>query len=676
MSTRRRGMPNVSLTPQTAAIRGGMDIVVSPQMAKPGTAVLAYNYEYSVDSGPARVKGIEPYDGQPAPSAAAYVYYQCAADITVIAVGDTVTGATSGATGEVVYISGAYIAMTRVVGTFVVEGLQTAGVTRATVLDLNPAVNGFLDNTLNKAAADNYQADIGQVPGAGRIRGLQVLNDVVYAWRNNAGNTAMAIYKATGAGWVEVPLYEQVSFTLGTSAYADGATLTQGGASATVKRVVLESGAWSGTAAGRLIIGARSGGNFGAGAAAGGGGCTLSGVQTQIALAPNGIVSADAYNFTAALATKRLYGCDGVNAEFEFDGDVLVPLNTGMGSIRASVARCHKNYLFLAYRGSLQHCGVGTPYVWSAVFGAGELGTGDTITNLVSIGGATDAAALMVLCANSLHVLYGDSTLNWNMQPLSRVQGAQARTAQDIGGVVALDTPGVVRYPAGQNFGNFMWDTVSMKIQPLAKEAQANCSVFATGEFKYRIFLTDGTVLSGLPIGNNQFAWSIVNYGVTVVLAEHAEINGVSRTFYGDDTGWVYEADKGRSFAGEAIQYALKLHPMNQGSPMVEKAYRHGLLEISASSACTISTAFEFADDEGPSQTEASSLVQYGLGLIYDLSNFDATYWDTSGTAPKTIPIDGVGTSLALLVAGESDSELSHTIYSLTALFTARRIAR
>lgn len=673
----KRGMPKVRLTPAAAVIRGGMDLAVAPMFAKPGTAVLAYNYEYEVDGGVGRVLGIEPFDGHPSPSSAVYLYVQATATIAGIAVGDTLTGATSTATGKVIYVSGDKLAMTRLTGAFAVEALQIASVTKATVSTLTAPVDGFLDNTLNKLAADEYQIDIAKVPGAGRIRGVAVLNDVVYAWRNNVGQTALAIYKSTAAGWVLVPLYEQISFTLGTTAYTEGSTLTQGGASATVKRVVLESGSWGSTAAGRLIIGARTGGNFSAGAAAGSvGACTLSGVQTQITQSPGGMVSHDAYNFTAALSTKRLFGCDGINPEWEFDGDVLVPLNTGMGSIRATVARCHKNYLFLAYRGSLQHSGIGTPYVWSAIFGAGELGTGDVITNLLSLGGATDASALMVLCQNSLHVLYGDSTLNWNMVPLSHVQGAQWGTAQDIGGAVALDTPGVVRYPASQSFGNFVWDVVSQKIQPLAREQTANCSVFATGRFKYRIFLADGTVLSGLPLAKNQFAWSVLNYGMVVTCAEHAEIAGDARTFYGDEDGWVYEADRGRSFAGATVQYALKLHPLNQGSPMVEKAYRHGLLEVVASSACSLSTAFEFLDDEGPSLTSVNNLAQYGTGLLYDLNNFDETYWDTAGSTSKTIPIDGVGTGLALLVAGDADDELPHTIHSITVLHTPRRITR
>lgn len=668
-------LPKVRVLPDAAVIGGGMDVVVSPMFAKPGRALLAYNYEYSTGGGVDRIRGIEPFDGRPSPSASTYVYLQCAAAIAGVVVGNTLTGNTSGATGVVIYVSGAYVAMTRVTGTFSTEVLKLGGTPVATVTSLTPAVDGFLDNTLNKAAADNYQADITKVPGSGRIRGVAILNDVVYAWRDNAGGTALVCYKATSSGWTAIPLYYQVSFTSGSSAYAEGATITQGGANAVVKRVVLESGAWgSGTAAGRLIITAPSDGTFSAGAAAGGGTCTLTGVSAQITLAPGGKVRAHAYTFTGSQATKRLYGCDGVNAEFEFDGDVWVPLNTGMGSIRASVVRCHKNHLFFAYRGSVQHSAIGNPYVWSAVFGAGELSTGDEVTCLVSVGGATDSAALMVLCKNALHILYGTSSADWDLQPLSHTSGASADSAQDIGGVVALDTPGVVRYPATRSFGNFTWDTVSMAIQPIAKDKSCAASVFVSGLFKYRIFFSDGTAISGLPIGNKEFAWSVIDYGRNIVCAIHDDLAGSARTFYGDDNGWVYEADVGRSFAGSPITYGLILHPLSQRSPMVEKAYRQMQVEMAAKSACTLNTSVEFYDDAGPTQQQ--TLPVYGNGLAWDLSNYDESYWDAGKTTRKVVPCEGVGTSMSVTLAGRSDTELTHTLYAVQVLYSPRKIAR
>ena len=168
--------------------------------------------------------------------------------------------------------------------------------------------------------------------------------------------------------------------------------------------------------------------------------------------------------------------------------------------MRATAVACHKNHLFYAYRTSLQHSSIANPYVWSAVFGAAELSMGDTITNLVPIGGSEANAALMVVCQNALSVLYGNSAADpWNPVPLSKVSGGQARSAQDIGGLVAFDTPGVTRYPATKSFGNFEWDVVSLSIQPIVRNQAVTCSVFVPGLFKYRIFFEDGSAISGLP---------------------------------------------------------------------------------------------------------------------------------------------------------------------------------
>ena len=672
-------MPTVDVRPDSVVIGGGMNLSVPPLFAKPGTARLAYNYEYAVDGGVERVRGLDAFDGRTAPSSAAYVMLQCSATISGISIGDTVEGSTSAATGKVIYISGDKIAMTRISGTFVVEDLEVSSVVKATVSNTAPAIHGFVENTIYKLAADDYQADITKVPGSGRVRGLAVLNDEVFAWRDNVGATAMVLHKATTGGWTAVDLGEEVSFTGGSTEYSDGETLTQGGASATIARVVLESGTWGGTAAGRFIITGRTGGNFSAGASGGGGVATLSGAQTAITLSAGGRVRTDAYTFTAAQSDKRLYGCDGVNREFEFDGTVYVPLSTGMGSIRATSVRCHKNHLFFGYRGSLQHSAIGNPYVWSAVFGALELGTGDEITNLISVGGATAAAAMMVTCRNALFVLYGTSSSDWELLPLSRVSGAQADSAQDIGGVVALDTPGVVRYPATQDFGNFAWDTVSLQIQSLLRGKECVCSVFDTTYFKYRLFFSDGTAISGLPKGQREFDWAVLAYGRTIVLAEHAEIAGIARTFYADDDGWVYEADKGRSFAGDSIAYALKLQPLSQRSPMVEKTYRDAQLEMQTTSACTIYTSAEFgSSDAGEPEgaTEQITTAQYGAGLVYDLSNYNESYWGVTAVARKMVPVEGDGTNVSLTVAGDSDNEQTHTLFSATVFYTPRRLAR
>lgn len=674
-------MPAVSVRPDVVALGMGMDTSAGELLAKPGSLRLAYNYESSIDGGLERVGGIEAYDGHPEPDLSVYSLLQLDAPPTVIALGDTLTGDTSGATGVVIAIDDDLVAVTRVTGTFEEEPVLVGATAAGTVIDTAAAVTGPQDNRYAALAAAEYRVPIAAVPGAGRLMGLEILGSTLYAWRNNVGTTELVLHKASVAGWVVVPMFYEVSFTAGSTVYAEASTLTQGSVSATVKRVVLESGTWAGgTAAGRLIVTEPTGGsgNFSAGAATGGGACTLSGTATEIILDPitaSGTwVRTDVSNFTSSIDKRRIYGCDGTNREFELGDDVLVPLTTGMGSVRANAVRVHKLHAFFGFRGSIQHSSIGEPYQYSPVTGASELGTGDVVNEMIPVGGAVDAAALMVLCQNALFVLYGNSSADWNLVTLSRVQGGLKGSAQDAGGVVALDSPGVVRYPASQNFGNFAWDVATRKIGKVAAGQGASCSVFVPNLARYRLWFSDGTGISGRVSAGGAMEWTLIDYGVSVVCAVSREMGDRQRTFVGDSSGWVYETDVGRSFAGETIQYAARLNALSQRSPMVLKQYRGLEVELEAQSALTLKASAEFVDgDEDIEPAPETALAIAGNGFRWDLSNWDEAYFDVATVARRRFDLEGQGASISLTLAGESAEELPHTLRSITLPYTALR---
>ncbi len=677
-------MPPVPVRPDAVVMRGGLDLSTAALLAKPGTLRLAYNYEPFVGGGYARVGGIERFDGRPRPSDASYVLIEYTLTGVAPIVGDTINGLTSSATGEVIYSVAGIVAVTKVTGTFTDTETLRVGVTAfGTAIPVTIAIDGFLDNRLYADAANRYRADIAEVPGSGRIRGVYVLNDVVYAWRNNVGGTAMEIYKSAVGGWTLVPLLYEISFTVGTAEPAVDAVLAQGATTATIKRVVLESGSWSGgTAAGRYIITAPSGGSFSAGAftTASMGTVPAAGPGvyhgTAIALAPDGVVRAVRYNFTASIATRRLYGCDGVNREFEFDGTLLVPITTGMGAVRANAVAGHKNHLVFGYRGSVQLSGVGEPYKWTPLFGAAELGTGDVVADLISVGGNEVASALMVLCENSLFVLYGNGIADFKMIPLSSISGCSAGSAQDVGGVVALDANGFVRYPPTQAFGNFTWNNVSDQIDAIARGQSAACSVFVAPLNRYRAFFADGTSVTGAPNGKG-FEWTATGTGRTIVSADHFEITGNARTFYGATDGFVYEADVGRSNDGDEIEYAIRTNELAQRTPGVLKQYRILEIESKSGSAFTTRVMAEFSDaDNEIDAAQEITINQPGTGLYYDITNFDESYWDVIGVSRKRFVVEGQGTSIAYIIAGLSDSELPHILQALTTLYSTRRLAR
>lgn len=681
---RPKQLPAVQVKQQPVMLGLGLDLISPPGYAKPGTCRFALNYEAEFGGGYRSLEGYERYDGRPAPSDAQYFVFEADAGFAPsVAVGDVVTGATSSAGGTVIWISDdrKKLAVSKKTGAsqFTTENLFEGVTLVGVITETSPVIDGFLDNQLSELAADLYRADIFAPSGTGPVRGVAMLNGVVYCWRDVAG--ALVTYKRDAVlGWQPVPLFSEISFTAGSTAYTDGSTLSQGGASATVKRVVVESGSWSGgTAAGRLII-QPTAGAFVAGAAAGSGVCTLSGPATQITMFGGGRVETCVYNFTGNSATRRLYGCDGVNREWEFDGTVLVPINTGMSGVRAKSVIGHKNHLFFAYGFSLQHSGIGDPYKWTPLFGAGELTTGDEITNLRSVAGNESSAALMALCKDSAWVLYGDSSADWQFRRVSEEAGAQRYSAVEVGGIMARDRDGFRIYAPTDTFGNFNYESASLEVDPLVRNATVKAAVLVKNKNRFRVFFADGLFLSATPIGR-KWAWMPCDYGVVVECAVGGEIDGEYRVFFGASNGFVYEADRGRSFDGQPIQSIMRLSSVNQGSNVELKQYRHVEIQSAAESAYELALAAEYSDSNPDEAVVETSLLQsykkqYGAGLFFDFESWDRAYWDVAQVNNLRFSIKGIGRSIQLLFQSESDNQKPHTLKVATLLFTPRRIAR
>lgn len=209
--------------PQTQAdyeaLAGGLDLVTPRIRLSPGRVFDAQNYEPLPVGGYRRINGYERYDGHTSPTSASY--WALAAFITgTVSAGDTLTGATSGATGVVLgtssYAGITYIVLGRVSGTYASgENLQVTAVTQAVASAASVesgAPTAVLDATWRLLAANNRRADIAAVPGSGAVRGVFVLADTVYAFRDNVGVTASILYKSTASGWQQVTFGHEMSF--------------------------------------------------------------------------------------------------------------------------------------------------------------------------------------------------------------------------------------------------------------------------------------------------------------------------------------------------------------------------------------------------------------------------------------------------------------------------------
>lgn len=538
-------------------------------------------------------------------------------------------------------------------------------------------------NAITAIVADGARAVLIPPPGSGPILGVVSLITsgvrTVYAWRNTVDGTAAAIWKSSLSGWQAVTLYSEVRFTAGgASVPAEGATLTKGAVTATIKRVVRESGAWTDSdAAGRLIITTPSGGNFSAGAATIGAiNLTLDGAQSAITLLPNGRYEFDVANFGGQLTTKRIYGADGVNRGFEFDGTVLVPIETKASTDTPKYVRRHHNHLVFAIGSSLIISGVGVPYAFNAAEGALELAVGDEVTGLQVQPGNQDTAAMAVFSRNSSGMLYGTSAADFSYTSFSTMTGALAHMTTNLDQSYVMDDRGVIGIQAAQEYGNFKQATLTANLSKYVtdRKSLASCVCINMERSQVRLFFTDGsalylTIVNGRLIGAMPMQFQ---HGFRCVWnAEDG--SGTEETFAGGNDGHVYLLDSGASFDGAPISHFLIFTPNFMKSPSTNKIFRNGYLEINAAHYAEFEVGYALRYDSASVFQPVSTLFDNSGRIVqtWDAFIWDNFIWDGVTQGPMEIEIKGKSEVIQMVINGSSDyvqafrlSSL-HTHYSL-----------
>lgn len=667
-------------------LSGGLDEITPPYQRAPGLLRVTQNFEVSINGGYRRIPGYERVDGRAKPSDATYAIL----NVTItgsFAVNNTVTGATSLATAKVLAVvtsvSPNYLVLSKITGTFQnPETLTVSAVPQGTTSSLariGAASTPLLNAQYKALAADLYRADIGAVPGSGYVRGVFMLNDVEYAFRNNAGGTAVALYKSSGSGWTAVSLNEQISFTNANTGVNDGDTLTQGAVTATVLRVVLKTGSFaSGVNTGKLIINARAGGNFGAGAATstGAGALTLSGAQTAITLLPDGRFMFVRENFSGAANGVKIYGCDKVNKGFEFDGTVFVPIDTGMTADAPNQVHVHKQQLLFSFDASVQHSAPTTPYVWSPIFGAAEIGMGDTVTGFSTQPGSGGGGALAIFTRNKLSVLYGSGVADWNLVAYRNELGAYAYTIQDVGHTMFLDDRGVTDMQTSQRYGNFAHNALTNQIRNRMNEYRllSTASCISRDRSQYRIFFSNNYAFYITVVGAKTIGIMPVLFSHTVRCTWSGEkLDGSEVMYFGSDDGYVYQMDRGTSFDGSSIEFFFDLAYNFQGSPRVNKRYRGLTLEIEGSGYTTFNVGHVLGyTSTAIPQPLAQSITTNFASSSWDAFTWDMFFWDGITLLPNTITLDGEGENISVGVRGGADYFEPFTITAALIHYTPR----
>ncbi len=667
---------------------GGLD-QVSPSITMPAGRLRACsNVEVGTSGNYSPIQGYERYDGRSKPSDAVYSILN--ATITgSYAVGNTLTGATSAATGIILAATATYFVLTRIVGTFQngetlnIAASPVAVATSTAMQSAAPTTR--LNATYRNLAADSYRADIAAVTGSGSVLGVWKYAGSTYALRNNAGGTAAVLFKATTSGWTSVALGRELAFTSGgVTEITAGQTITgaTSGATAVVGTVVRTSGTWAGgDAAGFFYFVSQTGTfqaeNLNVGATLNL--ATIAGNSSAVSLAPSGRYEFCNVNFGGG-ATTKMYAASGVHKAFQFDGTNFAYITTGMTSDTPSHVCEFKNHLFLSFGASVQHSGIGNPLSWTIVTGAAEIGVGDTLTNFLKVQGDSSGGALVLMARNRTKVLYGNSASDWTLVDLNPDAGGIAWTAQWLGQGVYLDDRGLTTLGASQRFGNFQDADIADAVRPflnsLRSSTIASCVVRAKNQ--YRMFFSGGDALyvtfkSGKASG--LMPVSMPDPVTCVCSLEGA--GGEEEIFFGSSDGFVYQMDKGTSFDGDAKTWSAELAYNHFGGPRQLKTWRKAVVEVSGNGYAEFNLAINlgYGNTDLP-QGVSTDITSNFSPTQWDAFTWDAFFWDGQTLAPGEADLDGTSENISLLFTGSSDEFDPITLNGAIVSFTQRRALR
>jgi hypothetical protein len=567
------------------------------------------------------------------------------------------------------------------------------------------------ENLIERAAR---RANISAVPGVGAVNGVWIFHGNVYAFRDTVGGSG-AMWKDSAAGWVQIQTFKTLAFMSGTAEYPEGAIVAgdTSGATATVRRTVLQYGAYDGTAMGYLSLSDITG-TFvpGETVTGGGGSAVASATLSDITIEAGGTYRFENYNFYGAVDSQRMYFVNGNGPAFEFDGEFLHPIYTSATGVsfaftdvidqdlstiitaggdtvslaypfdRPQQIGVFAEHLWLGYEsGSVLISSTGEPMEYRAVTGAGEIGIGYPIVGFL----ANAQASFVIYCRGRIFCITGTSTTDFVKDSVSSGSGAFPDTMAMLDQPIYLDDGGIRKMSTTQAFGDWKLGTVSFAIAPLldarlnaGNAPVASCRV--KQRTQYRLFWPDGT---GLCVYFGRKNAEIMPFKIPVAVScacsgQTDETNGKERIFIGGEDGYVYEMEAGPSFDGAPVPAFITFAWNHMGGPRIEKRFFMSEIEVDAPDTLSVGVTYQLEYNRSSQVQPGASTaeIEAGTRAITEIDNYANLDFTQPVMGKIYADLEGLGTNLAITLYTEATNERAHSLTAMTINFAPQKLKR
>lgn len=523
---------------------------------------------------------------------------------------------------------------------------------------------------------------IREVPGTGPVRGTWVFDGYLFAFRDQSDGFA-GMFRSSLAGWERMTFGSMLEFGEGIAPFVEGdfVTGTTSSAVATVDRVVTRAGFYDAdapTASGYLVVSNISGA-FAAGEqiTSTTGGDATGQTLKQITINAGGRYDFITHNFYGAAMRPRMYFVNAVDTGFEWDGETLAPIQTGItgGSVATSsvflmsppsvapndtdspifspaltdpvvpespiamsglfdtpsfIAQ-YKNHLFLGYTsGTLLFSSLGEPLRFDISGGAGEISFGQQIVGLLEAA----KTSLVIFAQNRVEYLTGTDTTTFMMNPLTDASGAQPYSIQMMDEPMFLDDGGVRRLSATSAFGDWRMGALTAPVETLIRQKRdlginVVASLRIKGKDQFRLFWDDSSGIT-VYIGRKEPETMPfkLNFQVYCTCSGELEQGRGERLFAGGMDGVVYEMNRGTSYDGSDISSYIRLPFTSANSPSQNTRWMKVTFELMTPDPIVLGVAFDVDYGKGLGGAVTQVSVDPGSPSLATVSADDS--WDSS----------------------------------------------